>query len=42
MDVGRLNLFHRWRTLRAPGDERYQRCLDLGRIRDIPPVTPVP
>jgi len=38
----RLNLFHRWRTLRAPGGERYQRCLDCGRSRDIPPVTPMP
>ena len=38
----RLNLFHRWRTLRAPGGERYQRCLDCGRSRDIPPVTPIP
>jgi hypothetical protein len=36
----RLNLFHRWRTLRTPGGERYQCRLDCGRSRDIPPVTP--
>ena len=38
----RLNLFHRWRTLHARGGERYQRCLDCGRSRDIPPLTPMP
>ena len=37
----RLNLFHRWRTLRTPVGERYQRCLDCGKTRDIPPVTPI-
>ena len=39
----RLNLFHRWRTMRTPADEyRYQRCLDCGRTRDIPAVGPPP
>ncbi len=39
----RLNLFHRWRTMRTPTDEyRYQRCLDCGRTRDIPAVGPPP
>ena len=37
----RLNLFHRWRTVRAPGAERYQRCLGCGRTRYIPRVTPI-
>jgi hypothetical protein len=37
----RLNLFHRWRTLRTPVGDRYQRCLDCGKTRDIPPVTPI-
>jgi hypothetical protein len=37
----RLNLFHRWRTLRTPMGERYQRCLDCGKTRDIPPITPI-
>jgi hypothetical protein len=34
-------VFHRWRTLRTPMGERYQRCLDRGKTRDIPPVTPI-
>jgi hypothetical protein len=34
----RLNLFHRWRTMRTPTGDRYQRCLDCGRTRDIPMV----
>jgi hypothetical protein len=38
MDAGRVSV--NWRTVRAPGGERYQRCLDCGRSRDIPPVTP--
>jgi hypothetical protein len=32
----RLNLFHRWRTLRTPTGDRYQRCADCGKTRDIP------
>lgn len=38
----RLNLFHRWRTVRTPTGGRYQRCLDCGRTRDIPMVGPPP
>jgi hypothetical protein len=38
----RLNLFHRWRTTRTPTGDRYQRCLDCGRTRDIPTVAPPP
>jgi hypothetical protein len=38
----RLNLFHRWRTMRTPTGDRYQRCLDCGRTRDIPTVGPPP
>jgi hypothetical protein len=38
----RLNLLHRWRGMRTPGGDRYQRCLDCGRTRDIPTVAPPP
>jgi hypothetical protein len=38
----RLNLFHRWRTMRTPTGDRYQRCADCGRTRDIPMVGPPP
>ncbi len=38
----RLNLFHRWRSMRTPSGDRYQRCLDCGRTRDIPTVAPPP
>jgi hypothetical protein len=36
----RLNLFHRWRSMRTPTGDRYQRCLDCGKTRDIPSVAP--
>jgi hypothetical protein len=35
-------LFHRWRSMRAPTGDRYQRCLDCGKTRDIPTVGPPP
>jgi hypothetical protein len=38
----RLNLFHRWRSMHTPSGNRYQRCLDYGRTRDIPTVAPPP
>jgi hypothetical protein len=38
----RLNLFHRWRTMRTPTGDRYQCCADCGRTRDIPTVAPPP
>ena len=38
----RLNLFHRWRTIRTPTGDRYQRCQDCGKARDIPMVAPPP
>jgi hypothetical protein len=38
----RLNLVHRWRTMRTPTGDRYQRCADCGRTRDIPTVAPPP
>jgi hypothetical protein len=38
----RLNLFHRWRAMRTPTGDRYQRCADCGRTRDIPMVGPPP
>jgi hypothetical protein len=38
----RLNLFHRWRSMRTPTGDRYQRCLDCGKTRDIPGVAPPP
>jgi hypothetical protein len=38
----RLNLFHRWRSMHTPSGNRYQRCLDCGRTRDIPTVAPPP
>jgi hypothetical protein len=38
----RLNLFHRWRTMRTPTGDRYQRCADCGKTRDIPMVGPPP
>ena len=38
----RLNLFHRWRTMPTPTGDRYQRCADCGRTRDIPTVAPPP
>ena len=38
----RLNLFHRWRTVRTPTGDRYQRCQDCGKTRDIPMVAPPP
>ena len=38
----RLNLLHRWRTMRTPTGDRYQRCLDCGRTRGIPMVGPPP
>jgi hypothetical protein len=38
----RLNLFHRWRTMRTPTGDRYQRCGDCGKTRDIPMVGPPP
>jgi hypothetical protein len=38
----RLNLVHRWRTMRTPTGDRYQRCADCGRTRDVPTVAPPP
>jgi hypothetical protein len=38
----RLNLFHRWRSMRTPTGDRYQRCLDCGKTRDVPTVAPPP
>ena len=38
----RLNLFHRWRTMRTPVGDRYQRCQDCGKTRDIPMIAPPP
>jgi hypothetical protein len=38
----RLNLLHRWRTMRTPTGDRYQRCANCGRTRDIPMVAPPP
>ena len=38
----RLSLFHRWRSMRTPTGDRYQRCLDCGTPRDIPIVGPPP
>jgi hypothetical protein len=38
----RLNLLHRWRTMRTPTGDRYQRCADCGKTRDIPTVAPPP
>jgi hypothetical protein len=32
----RLNLLHRWRTLRTPTGDRYQRCQDCYITRDVP------
>ena len=38
----RLHVWHRWRTYRDPeagGDGgQFQRCLDCGKIRDVPVV----
>jgi hypothetical protein len=38
----RLNLFHRWRTMRTPTGDRYQRCADCWKTRDLPTVAPPP
>ena len=32
----------RWRTMRTPTGDRYQRCQDCGTTRDIPIVGPPP
>jgi hypothetical protein len=38
----RLNLFHRWRTVRPPGAARFQVCADCGKTREISSVPPLP
>jgi len=38
----RLNLSHRWRTIRTLDGGRYQRCLDCWKSRDMPTVGPPP
>jgi hypothetical protein len=37
-----IAIFIRWRSMRTPTGDRYQRCLDCGKTRDIPGVAPPP